>query len=681
MSPSSSNSNIESKKWPMVWNESQWIEFKEKYPWIVSADGKLGCNICSSITCLGASKKERLRISNEWSNGLIEASGKDRTSQLSNLRIKIKKHYESEGHQLADKINKERKEKSIQVSMQKSIVDHEQTTIKVFRTAYYIAMQNRPFSDHDDLIKLQEINGVNLGKILHSRYSATNIINHISNIMRKQLISKIITLNSKLSILIDESTSLSNKTTLVVYLKTYLGGNNPEYVFLDLCELQSQDAEQIEKQLLNTLKSNGLHEKYLQKNWVAIATDGASVMVGKNSGVVTRLREKYPKLFTWHCFNHRLELSVSDTIKDVRGIDHFKCFIDKLYSLYNQSPKHSRALESCCQDLKLQFNKIGRVLSTRWVSSSLRTVRAVWKSFAALHSHFKNSCDDQSNDKNTIAVFIGLKKRLESPEFILDLGIMYDVLQELSMLSNELQSRTITLPKAEQSIKRTIRIIESFKQEPGEYTQIALNAKSKLLFNEIELVPNKKIVAINQNQFIQSIVDRMTTRLCSRSEDENYQLLSDISALDLNNIKAGSSGSIRYGELELRRICRRFDVDEIQAVQGLRAFIENNELLPDNFKPILNTIASLPCSTAECERGFSLMNNIITNLRASLLISNVSSLMFIKSNGPPIEVFNPEMYVRSWLEDHRSADDNQSRLKRNNLTKSESRQHLWDIFQ
>ena len=34
VSPSSSNSNIESKKWPMVWNESQWIEFKEKYPWM-----------------------------------------------------------------------------------------------------------------------------------------------------------------------------------------------------------------------------------------------------------------------------------------------------------------------------------------------------------------------------------------------------------------------------------------------------------------------------------------------------------------------------------------------------------------------------------------------------------------------------------------------------------------------
>lgn len=196
-------------------------------------------------------------------------------------------------------------------------------------------MKNRPYSDHDDLINLQEINGMDLGNILHSRYSATNIINHIANTMRKQLVSKIVSLNSKLSVLIDESTSLSNKTTLIVYLKTYLGGNNPEYVFLDLCELQSQNAEQIEKQLLDTLQLNGLCDEYVQKNWVAIATDGASVMVGKKSGVVTRLRKKYPKLFTWHCFNHRLELSISNTIKDVRGIDHFKCFMDKLYSLYS----------------------------------------------------------------------------------------------------------------------------------------------------------------------------------------------------------------------------------------------------------------------------------------------------------------------------------------------------------
>jgi len=35
--------------------------------------------------------------------------------------------------------------------------------------------------------------------------------------------------------------------------------------------------------------------------------------------------------------------------------------MDKLFSLYSQSPKSSRALENCCHILKLQFNKIGRV--------------------------------------------------------------------------------------------------------------------------------------------------------------------------------------------------------------------------------------------------------------------------------------------------------------------------------
>jgi hypothetical protein len=145
--------------------------------------------------------------------------------------------------------------------MKKSKVDNERAKNKVFRIANFIAMQNKPFSDHDDLIKLQEINGVNLCKILNSRYYATNIINHISNKIIKQLLSRIITLNSMFSILIDESTSLSNKTTLVVYLKIYLGINDPKYVFLDLCKLQSQYAEQMEKQLLNTFKSNGVQEK------------------------------------------------------------------------------------------------------------------------------------------------------------------------------------------------------------------------------------------------------------------------------------------------------------------------------------------------------------------------------------------------------------------------------------
>ena len=197
----------------------------------------------------------------------------------------------------------------------------EDITTKVFRTAYYIAKKNRPFSDHEGLIHLQEINGIDMGSILHSRYSATNIISHITREMRNKLVRSMITRGKKFSVLIDESTSLGNKSTLVVYIKVDLDGKGPNYVFFDLIELNAQDAEHIACKLLKSLKLHGLHEEYLRENWIAITTDGASVMLGKSSGVVTRLNQIYPELFSWHCVNHKSELSVSDAINQVRGIN------------------------------------------------------------------------------------------------------------------------------------------------------------------------------------------------------------------------------------------------------------------------------------------------------------------------------------------------------------------------
>ncbi|UYV63152.1 hypothetical protein LAZ67_2003299 [Cordylochernes scorpioides] len=548
-------------------------------------------------------------------------------------------------------------------------IEVENENIKLFRTAYNIAKTNRPYSDYENHITLQTLNGIKLGSTLHSRYSATQIINHIACEMRKMLVAKILSTNSKITILIDESTTLSNKSTLVIFLKAYLGGESIDYIFFDLCELQCQDSENIEKELLNTLYKHGLNEEYLKENWIAIATDGASVMVGRHSGVVTRLKQKFPKLFAWHCLNHRLELSVGDTIKEVRGINHFKAFMDKLYSLYSQSPKNCRALEEACHELGTRFAKVGRILGVRWISSSFRTIKTVWESYESLHHHFKSSTYLDST-------YQGLLRRLESPEFILDLGLMYDTLQEMSMLSLELQSRTTTLQKAEHIIKRTIRVIESFKTSPGEKSLLALEAAENLVFRSVTLVPNAKIIPIDRKKILLSIIEKLKLRLCTESNEDNEQLIKDISALEPNNFDAEN---VRYGEVEMRRICRRFNLDEMKCINGLRDFVDDENNVPETLQPFFRAISTLPCSTAECERGFSLMNDIITNLRTSLLISNVSNLMFINSNGPPIEMFQPKKYVQSWLLHHRSSTDTRSRVFARKNTDA-SRQSLWDIF-
>lgn len=78
------------------------------------------------------------------------------------------------------KVAEQQNKAAIENAMEAMTDSYMKETEAVFRTAYHLAKKNRPFSDHESLIELQELNGVNMGSILHSRYSATQIIQHAS---------------------------------------------------------------------------------------------------------------------------------------------------------------------------------------------------------------------------------------------------------------------------------------------------------------------------------------------------------------------------------------------------------------------------------------------------------------------------------------------------------------------
>jgi len=78
-------------------------------------------------------------------------------------------------------------------------------------------------------------------------------------------------------------------------------------------------------------------------------------MLGKKSGVGQRLLEKYPRIILWHCLNHQLELSVGDAISEVYGANHFQVFVDKLYSLYSESPKISESWKNFQEGLGKRY--------------------------------------------------------------------------------------------------------------------------------------------------------------------------------------------------------------------------------------------------------------------------------------------------------------------------------------
>jgi hypothetical protein len=173
---------------------------------------------------------------------------------------------------------------------------------------------------------------------------------------------------------------------LILHLRSCICGKVTTF-FLGLIQLRNSDALSTITYLKSCLKSHGFTADYLAQHPVSICCDGANVMVGSKSGLLPESSWQYPRNIRWHCLCHRIELSVGDTLDDFVATNHFNIFMDKLYAVYSQSSKNQRALASCANKMEIQLKKICKMLNVRLVASSYRSVSAVHRSYAALHTH------------------------------------------------------------------------------------------------------------------------------------------------------------------------------------------------------------------------------------------------------------------------------------------------------
>uniref|UniRef100_A0A3B3CDZ6 DUF4371 domain-containing protein n=1 Tax=Oryzias melastigma TaxID=30732 RepID=A0A3B3CDZ6_ORYME len=419
------NSQGIEQNWPECWTQEQIHYFSHTYKWLISKNKKLGCSICSHVNgCTDMQQGQR--VSHEWSQCLVSSNGKEKAAQQHSLRKKIKEHKDSISHKKADEIKEMARKNTIQTHIEDMRKADFASTCNVFRTAYKIGKHGRPFTDMPLDVQLQVLNGVNMGRVLHSNNTCANILDHIAAEMKKKVVNDIVINLRKLCVLIDESTTISGKAVLVVCLRSAISGEEPDTIFFELIQLQGTSAKDITDALLKCLQQNGFELQFLQDHLLAFG-DGASVMLGRKAGVAAQLCHIFPNLFVLHCSNHRLELAVCDVLKEVGGMNHFKFFLDQLYSLYHASPKNQRELTESALSVGQRLLVIGRVLSVRWVASSERTVKAVWESYQPL------------------AKYKGLHDILTSVSFVANLGVMYDALSELSDLSRMLQ-RHVELP-------------------------------------------------------------------------------------------------------------------------------------------------------------------------------------------------------------------------------------------
>lgn len=78
-----------------------------------------GCLVCSSVNHIGINKEQGVSLSREWMNFEIQVSGQgSRTTNLSVLRNKVRKHAFSKAHAQAVKVAEQQKKAAIENAME-----------------------------------------------------------------------------------------------------------------------------------------------------------------------------------------------------------------------------------------------------------------------------------------------------------------------------------------------------------------------------------------------------------------------------------------------------------------------------------------------------------------------------------------------------------------------------------
>ena len=110
--------------------------------------------------------------------------------------------------------------------------------------------------------------------------AAILFIFHISHEIRTEIINYVVQSGAKFSILVDESTAVSNVQSMIVYMRMKFDDAICTY-FLGLLEISDATSAGLESTLTSYLNDIGLSDDLMASQFVRFCSDGASCMIGE----------------------------------------------------------------------------------------------------------------------------------------------------------------------------------------------------------------------------------------------------------------------------------------------------------------------------------------------------------------------------------------------------------------
>lgn len=365
-------------------------------------------------------------------------------------------------------------------------------TARMFRSIFVLNKLSLPFSDHAGLVSLQKLNGLDMGYHHYERTSCAKITVFISDTMHETLIDYLIKSQTPISVIVDDTTDVSNIHYKIVYFQT-IEDVSPVIYFYKLIELKAETGEAHFEAMTSAWAEEkpGFHQ-YMKQHLIGLASDGAATNVGKEKGMIKYLREWAKRLlFAVHCMAHRLELLADHAFgvnADMEIITNYvERTINEVYSFYGGlGHKRKTHLKQTTDKMRRKFYELKRIIEIRWISSdynAMKTLSSMWDIIIKDLGEIEKDKNFSQTSREKARL---LKIRLIGKRFLLLFNFIYDIVSELTLLSLDMQKRSALLVDASSFVKKSRGIFTNMKTENAKNVALLLHDTRCLIGNDIE---------------------------------------------------------------------------------------------------------------------------------------------------------------------------------------------------
>ena len=178
---------------------------------------------------------------------------------------------------------------------------------RMFRTCHALAKHARLYTDFVWACDVDEKMGLDVGLAYRNDKQARVFTHHIAEVARSGIRDGV-QAAPFLALISDGSTDSAAIEAEMVYVRHARHGVIA-VEFAGYVNVERANAPGILAAISTAMTRLGVTDAEWQEKLVGFGSDGASVMVGKNNGVIALLRQLQPAVQGVHCAAHRMELA------------------------------------------------------------------------------------------------------------------------------------------------------------------------------------------------------------------------------------------------------------------------------------------------------------------------------------------------------------------------------------